>query len=151
MTKLHQLASIKNATRQRRGRGDGSRRGNFSGQGCKGQNSRSGGGVRLGFEGGQSGLLQKIPKLRGFRSRAKKSLAVGLSWLEKTFEAGTTITTKILEEKAYSGKSKSTTGTVKIVANGSLEKKLSIAESVAISKSAKAAVEKAGGTIISEK
>ena len=98
--KLHTLqpnpGSVK--TRKRVGRGVGSGLGKTSGKGQKGQNSRSGGGVRIGFEGGQTPLFRRLPK-RGFSNAKFKTVyaVINLSDLER-FEDGATVTPEILKE-----------------------------------------------------
>ena len=85
-------------TAKRVGRGIGSGNGKTSGKGHKGQNARSGGGVRPGFEGGQMPLYRRLPK-RGFNNIfAKKYVAINVSDLEK-FEDGTVVTAELLKEK----------------------------------------------------
>ena len=127
---------------KRLGRGPGSGQGKTAGKGHKGQNSRSGGGVAIGFEGGQTPLYKRIPK-RGFTNFTRKQYAiVNIQTLNK-FEDGVTVTDKLLKEvgivkKEYDG--------VKILGNGTLEKKL-IVKCDKVSASAKAAIEKAGGKV----
>src|SRR5690606_26023039 len=97
--KLHELKSAEGSrkTRNRVGRGIGSGNGKTSGRGQKGQNSRSGGGVRLGFEGGQTPLFQRLPK-RGFTNINRKEFAVvNLDTLNR-FEDGTEVTPELLIE-----------------------------------------------------
>ena len=128
--------------RNRVGRGPGSGNGKTSGRGQKGQNSRSGGGVRLGFEGGQTPLYKRIPK-RGFTNFARKEYAViNLSDLNK-FEDGATVTPEILKE---AGIVKKQLNGIKVLGKGTLEKKLTV-KCNKISASAKEAIEKAGGNV----
>ena len=128
----------------RRCRGAGSGLGKNGGSGSKGQNSRSGGGVRLGFEGGQLPLYRRIPK-RGFKNINRKVYAVvNLSDLNR-FNAGTVVDPTLLVEsklvkKEYDG--------IKILGNGELTKKLTI-KAHKVSNSAKAAIEKSGSTFVS--
>jgi len=108
--------------RKRVGRGPGSGHGKTSCRGHKGQNCRSGGGVRRGFEGGQMPLQRRLPK-RGFYNLFKKEYAiVNISDLEK-FEAGSVITVEELIEK---GMVKKILGGVKILGNGELHKALTV-------------------------
>ena len=89
--KLHDLRPAEGSTKKRKrvGRGTGSGKGKTSGRGTKGQNSRSGGGVRLGFEGGQSRLLKRIPKLKGFNNRFKVYYTpINLDTLSERFTSG---------------------------------------------------------------
>lgn len=130
---------------KRLGRGPGSGQGKTSGKGHKGQNARSGGGVRIGFEGGQTPFYKRMPK-RGFTNFTRVEYAiVNLDALEK-FEDGATVTPEVLKEagivkKEYNG--------VKVLGNGTLTKKLTV-KCDKVSASAKAAIEKAGGTVEAE-
>lgn len=129
-------------TRTRRCRGLGSGLGKNGGSGSKGQKSRSGGGVRLGFEGGQNPIYRRIPK-RGFHQYDPNLFAiVNVADLNR-FENDTVVTPTLLKEvglvkKEYKG--------VKILGNGTLEKKLSVSASK-FSKSAEKAITEAGGKI----
>ena len=132
-----------NTPAKRLGRGIGSGLGKTSGKGHKGQWARSGGGVRPGFEGGQMPLIRRIPK-RGFNNNFKKSYSiVNLSVLD-TFEAGATIDIGVLVEKGLIKLVKDGVG-LKVLGNGELNKAITI-KANAFSASAKAAIEKAGGT-----
>ncbi|HWI49640.1 MAG TPA: 50S ribosomal protein L15, partial [Rummeliibacillus sp.] len=116
--------------------------GKTSGRGHKGQNSRSGGGVRPGFEGGQNPLFRRLPK-RGFTNINRKEYAiVNLDALNR-FEEGTEVTPALLVETGVVGKEKAG---IKVLGNGSLDKKLSV-KAHKFSASAKAAIENAGGNI----
>ncbi len=141
--KLHSLQPAPGAvkTRKRVGRGVGSGLGKTSGRGQKGQNSRSGGGVRIGFEGGQSPLFRRLPK-RGFsNARFKTTYAViNLSDLDK-FENGTTVTPELLKEM---GLIKQSLDGIKILGNGTLTKKLNV-KAHKFSNVAKEQIEKLGG------
>ena len=141
--KLHSLQPAPGAvkTRKRVGRGVGSGLGKTSGRGQKGQNSRSGGGVRPGFEGGQSPLFRRLPK-RGFsNARFKTTYAViNLSDLDK-FENGTTVTPELLKEM---GLIKQSLDGIKILGNGTLTKKLNV-KAHKFSNVAKEQIEKLGG------
>ena len=139
---LHELspAAGSNTKAYRKGRGAGSGNGKTAGRGQKGQWSRSGGGVRVGFEGGQMPLTRRIPK-RGFNNIfAKRLESVNVSVLEK-FEDGAVINAETL--LAAGVLSKCEYG-VKILGNGSLTKKLTVQAS-AFSASAKEKIEAAGG------
>ena len=127
---------------KRLGRGPGSGQGKTAGKGHKGQNARSGGGVAIGFEGGQTPFYKRIPK-RGFTNFARLEYAViNLSDLNK-FEDGATVTPEILKE---AGILKKQLNGVKVLGNGTLEKKLTV-KCNKISASAKEAIEKAGGNV----
>ena len=140
---LHELspAAGSNAKPYRKGRGAGSGNGKTAGRGHKGQWARSGGGVRVGFEGGQMPLARRLPK-RGFHNIfAKRLESVNVSALEK-FEAGSVVTAQDLLDAGVLSKCQYG---VKILGNGSLSKKLTVRAS-AFSASAKEKIEKAGGT-----
>jgi large subunit ribosomal protein L15 len=139
---LHELspAAGSNAKAYRKGRGHGSGNGKTAGRGQKGQWARSGGGVRVGFEGGQMPLVRRLPK-RGFNNIFAKPLeAVNVSALEK-FEDGAVVDAKALLEKGILSKCEYG---VKILGNGSISKKLTVQAS-AFSASAKEKIEAAGG------
>ena len=139
---LHELspAAGSNTKAYRKGRGAGSGNGKTAGRGHKGQWARSGGGVRVGFEGGQMPLARRLPK-RGFHNIFAKPLeAVNVSVLEK-FEDGAVVNTQALLEKGVLSKCEYG---VKILGNGSLTKKLTVQAS-AFSASAKEKIEAVGG------
>ncbi len=140
--KLHELSpapgSVKKAYRV--GRGAGSGNGKTAGKGHKGQNARSGGGVRPGFEGGQMPLQRRVPK-RGFNNIfATVYATVNVSDLER-FEDGTVVDVNVLKE---AGLVKKVNDGVKVLGNGELTKKLTV-NAAAFSASAKEKIEKAGG------
>ncbi|WP_050182383.1 50S ribosomal protein L15 [Domibacillus robiginosus] len=142
--KLHELkpAAGSRKERNRVGRGTGSGNGKTAGKGHKGQNARSGGGVRLGFEGGQTPLFRRLPK-RGFTNVNRKDYAVVNIDTLNRFEEGTEVTPELLIE---SGIVKSEKAGIKILANGNVEKKLSV-KAHKFSAAAKEAIEAAGGKI----
>ena len=127
--------------RKRVGRGPGSGTGKTAGRGENGQNSRSGGGVRIGFEGGQTPLFRRLPK-RGFsNARFKKVYAViNLDDLNE-FKDGAEVTPEILKD---AGLVKNTLDGLKVLGNGKLEKKLTV-KANKFSKTAKEQIEKLGG------
>ncbi|MBT3274155.1 MAG: 50S ribosomal protein L15 [Spirochaetales bacterium] len=127
------------------GRGSGARRGATSGRGDKGQNSRSGGGVRPGFEGGQMPLYRRIPR-KGFSNYPFKKThdVVNLDVLNAKYGDGETVNIVTLKEKGIVKKKKPL---VKILGRGELDKKLTV-EISAVSAQAKEKIEKAGGTIV---
>ncbi|MCT2536583.1 50S ribosomal protein L15 [Aquibacillus koreensis] len=139
--KLHELKpSQARKERNRVGRGMSSGNGKTSGRGHKGQNSRSGGGVRPGFEGGQMPLFQRLPK-RGFTNIHRTEFAiVNLDALNK-FEEGTEVTPELLIETGVVSKLKAG---IKVLGNGKIEKKLTV-KAQKFSASAKEAIEAAGG------
>lgn len=138
--KLHELKPAEGSrkVRNRVGRGIGSGNGKTAGKGHKGQNARSGGGVRLGFEGGQTPLFRRLPK-RGFTNINRKEFAiVNLSTLNR-FEDGTEVTPELLLETGVISK---LNDGVKILASGAVEKKLTV-KAHKFSSSAKEAIEAA--------
>lgn len=140
--KLHELKPAEGSTRVRRrvGRGLGSGMGKQSTRGTKGQNARSGGGVRPGFEGGQMPLLRRLPK-RGFKNVLAKQFAeVNVEQLN-VFENGETVTPASLIEM---GILKNVLDGVRILGNGELTKSLTV-EAQGFTKSAQQKIEAAGG------
>ena len=139
---IHELSPVAGSTHvdKRKGRGHATGNGKTAGRGHKGQKARSGGGVRIGFEGGQMPLARRIPQ-RGFHNIFAKPLeSVNVSALEK-FEDGAVVDAKALLDAGIL--SKCTYG-VKILGNGEITKKLTVKAS-AFSESAKAKIEAAGG------
>ena len=142
--KLHELQVTEGARRDhfRKGRGLGSGNGKTAGKGHKGQNARSGGGVALGFEGGQLPLFRRLPK-RGFKNVNHVNYAtINVGDLNR-FEDGTVVSPALLKEiglltKEYNG--------LKVLGNGKLERKLTV-QANAFSKSAEKAISDAGGKI----
>ena len=140
---LHELSPApgSNTKAYRKGRGAGSGNGKTAGRGHKGQWARSGGGVRVGFEGGQMPLARRLPK-RGFHNIfAKRLEAINVSSLNK-FDDGAVVNVCDLLEKGIISKCEYG---VKVLGNGELTKKLTVRAS-AFSASAKEKIEKAGGT-----
>ncbi|WZE73265.1 50S ribosomal protein L15 [Macrococcus sp. CCM 2573] len=141
--KLHEMKPVEGARKERNrvGRGMASGNGKTSGRGHKGQKARSGGGVRLGFEGGQLPLFRRLPK-RGFTNINRKDYAiVNLDQLN-CFEDGTEITPALLIETGVVSNEKSG---IKVLGNGELSKKLTV-KAHKFSASAKEAIEGKGGT-----
>lgn len=140
--KLHELSPAPGSVKdvKRIGRGHGSGQGKTAGKGHKGQNARSGGGVRPGFEGGQTTLARRIPK-RGFNNIFRTEYAtVNVSNLEK-FVDGTVVDTELLKA---SGLIKKELDGVKILGNGELTKNLTV-KAAKFTAAAKEKIEKAGG------
>lgn len=140
--KLHELSPAPGSVKDsfRKGRGPGSGNGKTAGKGHKGQNARSGGGVRLGFEGGQLPLYRKLPK-RGFKNRFAVNYAiVNVSELNK-FEDGETVN---LDKLMECGLVKKPLDGLKILGNGEITKKLTV-EAKVFSATAKEKIEAAGG------
>ena len=141
--KLHELSPVEGSKKKskRIGRGHGSGWGKTAGKGHKGQKARSGGSIRPGFEGGQMPLQRRVPK-RGFNNIfAKNVVAVNLSALNRKFNDGDTVDFEALKA---AGIVKNGFDAVKVLGNGKIDKKLNVKVS-AYSKSAKAAIEAAGG------
>lgn len=141
--KLNELKATEGArsTKKRIGRGLGSGNGKTSGRGQKGQNSRSGGGVAIGFEGGQTPFFKRMPK-RGFTNFTRKEYAiVNVEDLNK-FEDGVTVDFAAVKA---AGLVKKELDGLKVLGNGKLEKKLTV-KAAKFSASAKKAIEEAGGT-----
>ena len=125
----------------RRGRGHGSGNGKTAGKGHKGQNARSGGGVRPGFEGGQMPLQRRLPK-RGFVNIYRTVYTnVNLAQLEAKFEDGAVVDAEALKA---AGLIKKANDGIKVLGDGELTKKLTV-KAAAFSKSAKEQIEKIGG------
>lgn len=142
--KLHEMKYTEGARKNRKriGRGHASGTGKTAGKGHKGQNARSGGGVRLGFEGGQTPIARRLPK-RGFTNFTRKEYAiVNVEALNK-FDNGVEITPELLIE---TGLVKKELDGIKILGQGELEKKL-VVKANKFSKSAVAVIEKAGGKV----
>ena len=142
--KLHELKYNEGSKKdiKRLGRGSSSGTGKTSGKGHKGQNARSGGGVRPGFEGGQTPLFMRLPK-RGFTNHnAKEYAIINVEDLNK-FENGAVVDVAALKE---SGIVKNGRDGVKILGNGELTKKLTV-KANAFSASAKEKIEAAGGSV----
>ncbi len=140
--KLYELSPAPGSVKEgkRKGRGAGSGNGKTGGRGHKGQNARSGGGVRPGFEGGQMPLTRQLPK-RGFTNIfATVYTPVNVFQLEK-FDNGAVITVDVLKEAGIVTKE---LDGVKILGKGELTKKLTV-QAAAFSESAKAKIEAAGG------
>lgn len=132
--------------RIQRGRGDSSGRGNTSGRGNKGEGQRAGAGMPAWFEGGQTPLVQRLPKMRGFKRFFKhidKYTPINLSSLENHADIKGEVTKDALIAAGLLNKGEK----AKILGNGELTKKLSFTGMDAVSKSAQEKIEKAGGSI----
>lgn len=128
---------------KRLGCGESSGHGKTSGKGHKGQKARSGGSIRLGFEGGQMPLIRRVPK-RGFNNKAFKTkfAVVNLSQLER-FESGQAVDEALLRD---SGLVRGKVAGIKVLGDGELTKKLTIT-ALKVSASAREKIERAGGTV----
>jgi large subunit ribosomal protein L15 len=140
--KLHELKPAEGSRKERNrvGRGIGSGNGKTSGKGHKGQNARSGGGVRPGFEGGQTPLFRRLPK-RGFTNINRKDFAIVNVDTLNRFEDGTEVTPELLIETGVVSNAKDG---IKILGKGTLGKKLTV-KANKFSSTAKEAIEAAGG------
>lgn len=143
---IHELSPAPNSAKKakRVGRGIGSGLGKTSGRGQKGQNSRSGGGVRLGFEGGQMPLIRRLPR-RGFNNAnfKKQYSIINVSDLERLDDGAVVDAKLLLDENIIS---KIEDYGVKVLGNGELTKKLTV-KAAKFTKSAQEKIEKAGGSI----
>ena len=140
--KLHDLRAVPGATKapKRKGRGTATGQGKTAGRGMNGQKSRSGGGVRPGFEGGQMPLYRRIPK-RGFTNIwATEYTVLNVEDLNR-FDAGTVVTPELIKEV---GMAKQVKDGIKILGNGTLEKNLTV-KAHKFSKTAVEKIESAGG------
>ncbi len=144
--KLHSIKPKQGAVREttRRGRGNGSGHGTFCGRGCKGQGQRQGGSVRPGFEGGQTPLVRRLPKLRGFSNVNRVDFQVVNVGDLNIFKDGDEITPLNLYQQKLIRRNGMP---VKLLASGSLKKKLTI-KLHKVSTSAYEKVIKAGGKIL---
>jgi len=142
----HELRPPKGSkhARKRVGRGDASGHGTYSGRGLKGQKSRSGRKPKLGFEGGQTRLIKRLPRRRGFTNIFRKEYsAVNLRDLER-FEAGTEVTPELLKQSRVV---RSLRRPVKVLASGELTKALTV-KVHKFSTAAKEKIEAAGGSAL---
>lgn len=140
--KLHELKAAPGATKapKRKGRGTATGQGKTAGRGMNGQKSRSGGGVRLGFEGGQMPLYRRIPK-RGFTNHWRKEyVGVNVEALN-AFEDGAEVTPEMM---MAAGMAKKVTAGIKVLGEGELTKKLTV-KAHKFSKTAMEKIEAAGG------
>ena len=142
----HEITPAKGARRARKrvGRGDAAGGGSYAGRGLKGQKSRSGPGLRPGFEGGQMPLIKGLPMKRGFNNRYKTYYAlVDLDTLEERFEANTQVTPELLHQLGIIRRTKLP---VKVVGDGELQQPLTVAAHK-FTASARAKIEAAGGSV----
>ena len=140
--KLNQLSPAEGSAKAawRKGRGPGSGNGKTAGKGHKGQNARSGGGVRPGFEGGQLPLYRKLPK-RGFKNRFAVNYSIVNVSALNVFEDGAVVDLAVLMEKKIV---REALDGLKVLGNGELNKKLTVKATV-FSATAKEKIEAAGG------
>ena len=143
---LHDLAPAPGSTKDRKrvGRGHGSGHGGTSGKGDKGQASRAGGTKGPGFEGGQTPLAMRLPKLPGFKNRWRQEYdIVNVGRLDAVFADGDVVDAESLAAK---GVIKSADSPVKVLGDGELKKKLTVKVDK-LSSSARTKIEAAGGTV----
>ena len=136
---IHQLTVTKKKSRKRIGRGG--KRGTTAGRGSNGQKSRSGASVDPLFEGGRSTFLERLKKVRGFKSIHQKKCVIKLSAIESVYADGETVSLATLIEKKLAPKTALSRG-VKIVAVGGLTKKLTLGKDVAASEKAQTSFQK---------
>ena len=142
--KLHELSPAEGSVKEsyRKGRGPGSGNGKTAGKGHKGQNARSGGGVRPGFEGGQLPLYRKLPK-RGFHNKFGKTYSIVNVDVFNKFEDGAVVDLAALMENKIVRKANDG---LKVLGNGEITKKITVKAAV-FSATAKEKIEAAGGKI----
>merc|ERR1719352_1343438 len=152
--RLNNLAPFEGArkAKKRIGRGYGAGQGGSAGRGMRGQNSRSGGGTRPGFEGGQNPLYRRLPKLKGIAggmgAGQKDFNVINVGVLSANFSEGEEVTLDVLAEKRVldvSGRKKSLP--LKVLGDGDIDKKL-VVKAVAFSKSAEEKIAAAGGEVV---
>lgn len=130
--------------KRNRGRGDSSGRGSFSGRGGKGQTARSGGGVKPGFEGGQTPLIRRLPKLKGFKNTNRLPYqAVNVERLNVFDDGATVDLVALYEHQLISRKNRP----VKILGDGDLSRKLTV-KTDACSAGARKKIEEKGGAVL---
>ena len=142
---IHQLTVKKRKDKKTVGRGG--KRGTYSGKGNKGQKARSGASIDPLFEGGRSSLIERLKKVRGFKSLAAKKAVVKLEALEKAYKDGEIVSIETLLKTKLIDKANVKAG-VKILSTGTISKKLTISAELLLSQTAKDAIIKAGGTIL---
>ena len=141
--KIHEIAAPRTASKKRVGRGIGSGTGKTAGRGTKGQNARSGGKRKPGFEGGQTKLAQRLPKARGFKAINRQEFqVVNVSDVAELKAAH--VTAEVLQQ---AGKIADAKKPVKLLGDGEVTAKLSVTVTAA-SRSAVAKIEKAGGKVV---
>lgn len=142
---IHQLTTKKRKAKKTIGRGG--KRGTYSGRGNKGQKARSGASIDPLFEGGRSSLVERLKKVRGFKSLNAKKAVVKLEALEKSFKDGDIVSVETLLAAKLVDKASVKDG-IKILTTGQITKKLTISAELLLSETAKNAIIKAGGKIL---
>jgi large subunit ribosomal protein L15 len=143
---IHEL-KLKKKRKEKKTIGRGGKRGTYSGKGNKGQKARSGASIDPLFEGGRSSLVERLKKVRGFKSLHAKKTVIKLEALEKTFKDGDIVSFDSLLASKLVDKADVKNG-LKILTTGELTKKLTISAEILLSETAKTAIIKAGGTIL---
>ncbi len=138
------------AKRKRKTIGRGGKKGTYCGKGMKGQKARSGAHIDPLFEGGRSTLIDHMKKKKGFKSRAPKAFPVDLQKIDKKFKDGEVVSRESLIKAGIIGKIEKNVR-IKILGNGAIKKKVTIAKEIQVSAGVKKAIEKAGGKIETEK
>lgn len=141
---IHELKISRRKPRKRIGRGG--KRGTYSGRGMKGQKSRSGAHINPLFEGGRSSLVERLKKVKGFKSIHPKKNNVNLDALEENFKSADVVSVESLIKKGLVDKIKVKRG-IKILGGGKISKKLTIEKNILLTQSARDAILKAGGKI----
>lgn len=147
--KLHQLRPPTGSRRRQRriGRGHGSGRGTTAGRGSNGQNSRAGKGLSAAFEGGQTSIARRLPKLRGFRNPTRVEYEViNIGQLDDAFPAGADVTLELLARQGLAHR-QAAYRPLKVLGRGTLGKPLTI-HTHSVSASARTAIEAAGGAVV---
>jgi large subunit ribosomal protein L15 len=142
---IHQLTVKKRKEKKTVGRGG--KRGTYSGKGNKGQKARSGASIDPLFEGGRSSLVERLKKVRGFKSLHAKKTVVKLEALEKSYKDGDVVSIETLLAAKIVDKADVKNG-IKILTTGTITKKLTISAELLLSETAKGAIIKAGGKIL---
>lgn len=145
---IHEIPSSDRMRRKRVGRGG--KRGTYSGRGNKGQKARSGAHVNPLFEGGRSSLVERLKKVRGFKSVRAKKTFVKISDISRVFVSGETVSHETLVGKKLAPKKILKSG-VKVIGLGVIPKGLLFDGSLSLSESVRSRIELAGGKILSEK
>lgn len=145
---IHEISSGKRTHRKRVGRGG--KRGTYSGRGNKGQKARSGAHVNPLFEGGRSSLVERLKKVRGFKSPHAKKPFVKLSDIARVFVSGEIVSIETLFAKKLVPK-EVLKGGVKIIGTGTVPKGVSFDATLSFSEGVRVLIEKSGSTILAEK
>lgn len=137
---------IKTPRKKRKTIGRGGKKGTYSGRGGKGQTARSGSSINPLFEGGRSSLIDRLKKLRGFKSKKPKAFPIDLARLEKKFEDGAEITRAALVKSGLLTKAQ-INDKIKILGAAAIKKKFKIEQGIMLSAASKKSIEASGGQI----